>query len=302
MDRFEDIRAFVAIVETGSFTAAAERLELAKSAVSRRVASLEARLGAELIRRTTRRLNLTDAGQTFYKRGASILADLEEAESVVAQAQGDLSGQLRVALPLSFGVHHMSEPIAEFSRRHPKVEFDLNLDDRRVDLMREGIDLAVRIGNLQDSTLVSRKIFEARTVVVASAEYLRKFGTPTHIDDLAEHRCIAYGHLANPTSWVCTDRDGRRQAYNVPAAMTATSGDFICKMAIRGLGLAMQPTFIAGEFIRRGELVPVLTNYSWPVTPAHAVYPLTRHLSYRVRALIDYLVEYFAGTPPWDKD
>lgn len=301
MDRFEDLRAFVAVVETGSFTAAAERLALAKSAVSRRVAGLEERLAAELIRRTTRRLSLTEAGQNFYKRSASILADLEEAESAVAHAHGELSGQLRLALPLSFGVHHLSEPIAAFSRQHPRLEFDLDLDDRRVDLLREGIDLAVRIGDLQDSTLVARKLFEARTVVVASPGYLQAHGMPEHIDELANHRCIAYGNLADPSKWGCIDGDGKRHVFNVPAYMTATSGDFICSMAVQGMGLAMQPTFIAGEFVRRGELVPVLTDYQWPVTPAHAVYPLTRHLSYRVRAFIDYLVTYFAGTPPWDR-
>lgn len=301
MDRFEDMRAFVAVVETGSFTAAADRLTLAKSAISRRVAVLEERLGATLIRRTTRRLNLTDAGRDFYKRSASILADLDEAESAVAHAHGELSGQLRIALPLSFGVHHMAEPIAEFSRHHPRVEFDLNLDDRRVDLLREGVDLAIRIGPLQDSTLVARKLFDARTVVVASPAYLERHGRPVSIEDLLAHRCLAYGNLAEPTRWACTDANGKRHTFEIEAALTASSGDFICKMAVEDQGLAMQPTFIAGEFIRRGQLVPVLTEYQWPVSPAHAVYPLTRHLSYRVRAFIDFMVEYFAGTPSWDR-
>ncbi|MGH8221603.1 MAG: LysR family transcriptional regulator, partial [Woeseiaceae bacterium] len=138
MDRFEDLQAFVAVVETGSFTAAADRLGVAKSVVSRRVAALEGRLSAQLLRRSTRRLNLTDTGQSFYAHGARILADLDEAESAVAQAQGELRGRIRLALPLSFGVRHMSGPIAEFSRRHPRVEFELNLNDRRIDLLEEG--------------------------------------------------------------------------------------------------------------------------------------------------------------------
>lgn len=300
MDRFEDLRAFVAVVETGSFTAAADRLALAKSAVSRRLSGLEERLGATLIRRTTRRLNLTEAGRDFYKRSASILADLDEAESAIAHAHGELSGQLRIALPLSFGVHHMAKPIAEFSRLHPGVEFDLNLDDRRVDLLREGVDLAIRIGQLQDSTLVARKLFNANTVLVASPDYLRQHGTPKSIEDLRDHRCLAYGNLAEPTRWACTDSRGKRREFRIDAAMTASSGDFICNLAVEGQGLAVQPTFIAGEFIRRRRLVPVLTDYRWPASPAHAVYPLSRHLSYRVRAFIDFMVDQFDGPPHWD--
>ncbi|MDX1499493.1 MAG: LysR family transcriptional regulator [Woeseiaceae bacterium] len=302
MDRFEDLQAFVAVVEAGSFTAAADRLDLAKSAVSRRVAALEERLGAQLIRRTTRSLSLTETGQGFYERSARILADLEEAESAVAQLHGELRGVLRVALPLSFGVRHMCRPIAEFSRRHPRVTFDLNLNDRRIDLIEEGVDLAVRIGRLADSSLIARRLFEARTVVVASKDYLAARGRPETPEDLARHACLVYANLPEPDKWVCRDADGKTHRVEITPTMIATSGDFLSAAAVRGLGLAMQPTFIAGEAISRGDLVPVLTNYRWPVTPAYAVYPPTRHLSYRVREFIDYLAEYFSGTPYWDED
>ena len=302
MRRFSDLEAFIAVVEAGSFTAAAERLDVAKSAVSRRVSSLEERLGVQLLRRTTRRLNLTETGKSFYEHSARILADLDEAEAAVLQQHGELRGQLRVALPLSFGAGHMYRPIAEFSRRHPRVRFDLDLNDRRIDLIAEGVDLAVRIGRLADSSLIARRLFEARTVICASPDYLERRGTPQTPDELADHDCLVYSNLPDPAKWVCNDADGVRHAIEVPMTMMASSGDFLCAAAIEGLGLVMQPTFIAGDAISRGELQPVLTDYAWPVTPAYAIYPPTRHLSYRVREFIDFLAEYFAGLPYWDRD
>jgi DNA-binding transcriptional LysR family regulator len=302
MHRFEELRAFVAVVEAGSFTAAADRLDSAKSAVSRRVSALENRLGVQLIRRTTRKLNLTDTGQSFYEHSARILADLEEAEAAVLQEHGELRGSLRVALPVSFGLRHMSGPVAEFSRQHPRVTFDLDLNDRRVDLLQEGADLALRIGRLRDSTLIARRLFDARTVVCASPAYLDAHGVPDTPDDLQSHNCLVYGNLADPGRWVYRDVSGTSQHVEVRVAMTASSGDFLCESAVRGLGVVLQPTFIAGEKICNGELVPILQHYQWPVTPAYAVYPPTRHLSYRVRAFIDFLGEHFAGVPYWDEE
>lgn len=302
MDRFETLRAFIAVAETGSFTAAADRLDLAKSAVSRRVAALEERLGAQLIRRTTRRLSLTDSGAAFYDRGVRLIADLEEAESAVAQEHGELRGQLRVALPLSFGLRHMSAPIAEFSKRHPRVDFDLDLNDRRVDLIEEGMDVAVRIGRLRDSTLIARKLFDARTVVAASPAYLEEHGTPARPEELERHHCLVYSNLPDPDRWGYVDTGGVRRYATVGVKMRASSGDLICRAAAAGLGVVLQPTFIAHEAIDAGALVPILTDYGWPVTPGYAVYPPTRHLSFRVREFIDYLVDRFSGTPAWDAD
>lgn len=302
MDRFDDLQAFVAVVEAGSFTAAAERLDIAKSAVSRRISGLEERLGVQLLHRTTRRLSLTDTGQSFYEHSARILADLDEAEAAVAQEHGELRGNLRVALPMSFGLRHMSEPIAEFSRLHPRVTFDFHLNDRRIDLVEEGIDVAIRIARLADSSMIARRLFEARTVVCASPDYLERRGTPQTPEDLLDHDCLAYSNLADPGRWVCTDATGEKHAVDVHVAMTASSGDFLCAAAADGLGIAVQPTFIAGDAIGRGELLPILTEYDWPVTPAYAIYPPTRHLSYRVREFIDFLADRFADTPTWDQD
>ncbi len=302
MHKFEDLQAFVAVVEAGSFTAAADRLDLAKSAISRRVSALEERLGVQLLRRTTRVLNLTETGSSFYEHSARILADLEEAEAAVQQEHGELRGTLRVALPLSFGVRHMCKPIAAFSKLHPKVEFDLNLNDRRVDLIEEGVDVALRIGRLQDSSHIARRLFDVRAVVCASPHYLKVHGEPQTPDDLRNHRCLVYSNLADPGRWGYKDEDGNVLKVGVQPVMSASSGDFLANAAAHGMGLVIQPTFIASESIRRGNLVPVLTKYDWPISPAYAIYPPTRHLSYRVRAFIDFLAERFSGTPQWDRD
>ena len=302
MDKFEDIQAFVAVVDTGSFTAAADRLGAAKSAVSRRVSALEGRLGVQLLHRTTRVLNLTETGRSFYNHGTRILADLEEAEAAVQQEHGELRGTLRFALPLSFGVRHMCGPIATFSKQHPKVRFDLDLNDRRVDLIEDNFDVALRIGRLADSSLIARRLFDVRAVVCGSPHYLNVHGAPKTPADLADHQCLVYSNLIDPNKWEYEDREGNRNVVKVNSIMSASSGDFLSNAAAHGMGLVIQPTFIASAAIRSGNLTPVLTDYTWPISPAYAMYPPTRHLSYRVRAFIDFLAERFAGTPQWDRD
>jgi len=302
MHRIDDIEAFVAVVEAGSFTAAADRLGIAKSAISRRMTALEERLGVQLLRRTTRSLHLTDTGRSFYERSARILADLEEAEAAVHQEHGELRGNLKIALPLSFGIRHMCKPIAEFSRMHPKLTFDLDLNDRKVDLIQEGADLALRIGHLTDSSLIARRIFDSHTVICASPEYLQQHGTPSAPEDLQDHQCLVYSNVRDPSRWSCRDAADVEHTLDVSPTMTATSGDMLAQLAAQGVGIVLQPTFIAGDLIDGGELVPLLTEYKWPMVPAYAVYPPTRHLSFRVRTFIDYLVDYFSGTPYWDKE
>lgn len=302
MDKFEDIQAFVAVVESGSFTRAAARLGSAKSALSRRVSSLEQRLSVQLLHRTTRVLNLTDTGRSFYERGKRILMDLAEAESAVQQQHGELRGSLRLALPLSFGVRHMCGPIAAFGKLHPKVTFDLDLNDRRVDLIEDNFDLALRIGDLQDSSLVARRLFDVNAVVCASPHYLAVHGTPETPDDLKKHRCLAYSNNRDPSTWSFKSEDGSKGSVKINPEMSASSGDFLANAAAHGMGLIIQPTFIAAQAIRSGNLVPVLTDYKFATSTAYAVYPPTRHLSYRVRAFIDFLADRFTGTTQWDRE
>ena len=302
MDKFEDIQAFITVVDAGSFTAAAERLGSAKSAVSRRVSALEERLGVQLLHRTTRVLNLTETGRSFYNHGTRILADLEEAEAAVQQEHGELRGTLRFALPLSFGVRHMCGPIATFSKQHPKVKFDLDLNDRRVDLIEDNFDLALRIGRLTDSSLIARRLFDVRAVVCASPHYLNVHGVPQTPEDLQDHQCLVYSNLSDPDKLKYEDRDGKKGTVKITPHMLASSGDFLSNVAAHGMGVVIQPTFIASAAIRSGNLKPILTDYTWPISPAYAVYPPTRHLSYRVRAFIDFLAEKFSGMPHWDRD
>jgi DNA-binding transcriptional LysR family regulator len=301
MDRFADMRMFVAVVDAGSISGAAERLEVAKSAVSRRLTDLEARLGAELLHRTTRRLGLTDSGRAFFERAQRILADLEEAEQAVSQAHGAIRGRLKVALPLSFGLLHLAGLINEFLGLHPEVEFDLDFNDRQIDLMQEGFDLAIRIARLPDSSLIARKLAPIRHALCASPDYLARHGTPARADDLASHAGLVYSNLANPGLWSYVRPDGQPGSVQVPVKLRANNGDFLCRAAIAGQGVILHPTFYLSDAIRTGELVPLLTDHAWPELNAYALYPPTRHLSRRVRAFVDFLAEKLAGEPDWDR-
>jgi len=300
MSHFEEIKAFTQIVEAGSITAAAERLSLAKSAVSRRLSELEQRLGVELFHRTTRKMILTDSGQGFYERSSRILADLEEAENAVSQAHQELSGELRVAAPLSFGVMHLGPAITEFQKLHPAIRFDIDFNDRQIDLIQEGFDVGIRIAELEDSSLIARKLASNSIIVCASPDYLDKYGTPTTPEELIDHHCLTYSYLPNPNQWNFIDMLGQVQTIRVKSSMQSNSGNYLRDAAIAGLGVLRQPTFIAYDEIKKKELVPILQDYEIPSVNAYAIYPPTRHLSQRVRTFIDFLVDRYAGEPYWE--
>ena len=300
MDRFADLQTFVQIVAAGSISGAAEHMNVAKSAVSRRLTELEERLGVQLVRRTTRRLSLTESGRGFYERCLRILADLEEAEQNVLQAHAALRGTLRVALPLSFGLLHLAPAIQDFMTLHPSVEFDLDFNDRHVDLMQEGFDVAIRIAQLPDSSLIARRIAPIRNVVCASPGYFAAHGTPQQPADLAQHVCLAYSNLANPGTWTYRQADGHSGAVKIPIRLKSNNGDFLISAALAGHGMVMQPSFYVYQAIASGALIAVLTEVHWPEINAYALYPSTRHLSTRVRAFVDFVAERFAGTPYWD--
>jgi DNA-binding transcriptional LysR family regulator len=301
MDRFADMQIYVSVVESGTISAAAERLNLAKSAVSRRLAELEARLGVSLIHRTTRRLNLTESGRAYYTRCVAILADVEEAESAVSQAHRALKGSLKVALPLAFGLLHLAPLIQAFMTLHPDVRFELDFNDRQIDLMQEGFDLAVRIATLEDSSLIARRLAPIRHVVCASPGYLARHGTPRAAADLAQHVCLAYSNVRDPGLWNYHDPEGEPGQVRVPVRLSASSGEFLLRAAVAGEGLVQLPTFYVHEALRTGQLVQLLADHAWPELAAYAVYPPTRHLSSRARALIDFLAERLAGDPHWDR-
>ena len=293
MMRFESMETFVQVVEAGSITAAAEHMGIAKSAVSRRLSELEERLGVQLFHRTTRRMNLTGTGRSLYERCVNILADVAEAEQAVSREHGNLQGHLRVALPLSFGLLQLGPAINAFLQAHPGVEFDLDFNDRQVDLLAEGFDLALRIGDLEDSSLIARRLARIRSCVCASPAYLQRAGTPRRPEELAHHACLTYSLVPEPRVWRYHDAAGKAGSVRVASRLQANNGDFLHRAALEGQGIVLQPLFIVHRSLAEGRLLPLLTEYEWPATSAHALYPHTRHLSHRVRAFIDFLSAWF---------
>jgi len=295
----EDLRNFVEVVENGGFQRAATRLGVSKSVVSRRVARLEAELGARLLSRTTRGISPTEAGLDFKARSERILAAVEEARDAIASEVGTVAGRLRLSLPLSFGVRHVAPVLAELARRHPGLEMDVSYDDRPVDLVAERFDVAVRIGTLRDSTLVARRLASVRSVLVASPGYLSEHGRPETPDDVARHECLAYTGGVE-TEWKF--RAGKRLISIRPQGrLRADSGDAILQWARAGLGMAMLPSFLLADAIESGDVEPLLTDYPAPEFGIYAVRPPGADVPRKVRVLIDALVQRFGGEPDWDR-
>ncbi|MGB1109406.1 MAG: LysR family transcriptional regulator [Gammaproteobacteria bacterium] len=298
MNRYEELSALVAVVEHGSFSAAAEHLGLAKSAVSRRVTELENRLGVRLLNRTTRRLNLTEPGRSLHERAVRILADWAEAEQIVSAQAARLSGPLKIATPLTFGVRYLGPVLAEFARKHPDVRLDVDLSDREVDLVAEGFDLAIRIGRLSDSSLVARRLSQIDMVCVASPDYLARKGQPRTPSELKDHQAFRYT-LAGPNRWRFLDGNGRPHQGRPQDVMTANNGELIVQACAEGLGLAILPLFIAHQGIRDGSLETVLSNYRLEGPGMYLVYPPGRYLSRRVRVFSELMVKHFQDRSPW---
>lgn len=302
MDKFADIEALVAVVEAGSFHAAGERLGVAKSMISRRVSQLERRLGSRLLHRTTRRLTLTDAGRNFYQRAALILAELDEAEQSVALEHGELRGVIKLAAPLTFGLRHLSGAITEFLDAHPAIELNLDLNDRTINLIEEGFDLAVRIGELQDSTLVARRLGVARAVTCASRAYLDRHGEPMHPDELRRHIGLQYTNLGYRQHWRYDTPDGGTLFAQPQIRVRANNGEALACAAVAGLGITTGPTFILGAYLKEGSLIRILKDYRRPAVGIYALYPPGRMLPRRIQVFSDFLAERFGEHPYWDEE
>lgn len=299
LDRFQALTVFVNVVEGGSFTRAADRLGLSTSAVSRHVAELEAHLGVRLLNRTTRRLSLTEAGQAFHQRVVQLLFDLDEAESAVTAGTLAPRGTLRMTCSIAFGERHIAPAIADFCARYDEVRFDVELSDRMVDLVDEGLDLAIRIGASPGPALIARRIGATQLVCCAAPRYLAQHGTPRAPADLAKHRCLAYAYLATRDTWRFDDAAGVQHSVRISGPVAANNGGFLASIARTGMAIALEPDFVVGDDIRAGRLVPVLPGYTPPAAPIFAVYPSRRHLSAKVRAFVDFLGERFARDAPW---
>lgn len=299
MNRLLEMEIFATVADAGSISGAAERLDMVKSAVSKRLADLEIRLGVSLMTRTTRRLSLTDAGAEFYKCCTAILAEVAAAEAGVTEADAELSGPIRIAAPLSFGLLHLGPVLVKFMQRHPAVNVTVHFNDRQVDLVAEGFDLGIRIAKLGDSTLVARKLTPVRMLVCASPAYWAANGRPKEPADLKNHLALRYA-LTAQRNWTYTAPDGTRGSVTVPTRHAANNGVFLRGAAVAGLAMVRLPAFIVHEQITARELEPVLLDYRWNDVHAWAIYPQTRRLPARVRALIDYLAEVFGDTPYWE--
>jgi DNA-binding transcriptional LysR family regulator len=300
MDRLDTMEAFVRVADSHSFSEAARRLRLSKSVVSRQVSALEAQLGARLFHRTTRSLSLTEVGQTYYERCSRILADIEEANLSVSNLQAAPRGKLRINAPMSFGVLHLAPMLPRFLDHYPQIDIDMAMNDRFVSLIDEGFDVAVRIGKLEDSSLIARYLAPVRKIVCASPSYLERRGVPETPADLADHCCLNYSNLASPDEWSFVTRDGQRWPVEVRGRLRVNNGDTLREAALGGSGIATLPSFIVGRDLQAGTLVSLLADYVPQDLPMHAVYPHNRHLSPKVRAFVDFLVEQIGPRPYWD--
>jgi DNA-binding transcriptional LysR family regulator len=301
MDRLRAFEVFAAVVGQGSFTRAADKLETSPANVTRYVNGLEEALGARLLHRTSRRLSLTETGKTLYDRALSILEDVAEAEAVASSASIQPRGRLRINAPLSFGIRYLAPLWPRFAARYPDIELDVDLSDRVVDLVEEGYDLAVRISRGGSPALVSRKLATTRHIVCASPRYVARHGAPATPDDLKDHVCIAYTYSDPAEEWRLLDDADKEHTVAVRSIMQTNSGDTVRAAALAGLGIVRLPTFMVGEDLRQGALVPLMTGYRITEINVLALYPSRRHLSAKVRVMVDFLVHAFRGTPPWDK-
>lgn len=301
MDRTGEMLAFVRAVDCGGFSAAARELELTPSALSKLVSRLEDRLGVRLLSRTTRRLEMTTEGETFYLRAKSILAALDEAEAEVIEANASPSGLLRLYCGSSFGSHQLAPVLPRFLERYPDVNLELSISDQPPETLGENFDVVIRKGQLEDSSLIARRICDVERVICAAPAYLEKHGIPRTPDDLLNHNCLWITRLPALRRWPFTTRDGIR-TINVNGNVAANYAGTVLQLALAGVGITRLTDVTVGEALRSGQLVPVLADcqHVEPI-PLYALYSGGRHVAPKVRAMVDFLIEEF-GHAPWRRD
>jgi len=300
MDRLSEMEAFASVVDQGGFTDAARKLGISKSAVSKHVSSLETRLGARLLNRTTRRVSPTEIGLAYYDRARRVLNDAGEADALVTAMQSAPSGLLRVSVATDFGVNHLSPILGTFLREFPDINVNMVLDNRHVELVAEGFDLAVRIGDLEDSSLRARKLATADKMMIASPGYLQEYGRPARIDDLNAHKLLHYSNQSSGNVWRVTAPSGEKRQVRSAGWLTVNDGQSLLNAALGGLGIAFLPEFLCGEALRDGTLVPAIEGQAPEVQGIYAVYPPGRYTQPKVRAFIDFLVDSFRDRGPGD--
>jgi len=302
LDRLTGMQVFASVAVLGSLSAAARSLGMSQTMATKHVAALEARLGVKLLHRSTRRLTLTEAGGTYLDAVERILGEVNDADAEAAAGAVEVRGTLRLNASVSFGVREIAPLIPEFLRNHPGMTIDLGLNDRRVDLIEEGWDIAVRIGNMEDSSLIARKLAPCRTIVCASPAYLEEKGTPQTLAELAVHNCLGYtlSRSVGAGRW----QFGGEKKISVPVSgsLNANNGDALVAAAIAGQGIICQPTFLVAREIAAGSLVPIRLDHNpAPLDGIFAVYPPDRRPPPKVRTFIDFLAASFGPVPHWDR-
>ncbi|MDR5779184.1 LysR family transcriptional regulator [Caballeronia sp. LZ065] len=299
MDRFKQIETFASVAAKGSLSAAAQAVGIAPAVIGRRLDALEERLGVKLLVRTTRKITLTFEGSAFLEDCQRIINDMQNAEASVSAGGVKASGHLRVSAPAGFGRRHVASLVPRFTAQHPDVSVSLDLTDRMVDLVNEGFDCAVRLGELPDSSLVSLKLGENRRVCVASPDYLARRGTPADLAALAQHNCLALGASANQQRGWVFQQDGRVVTIKVSGTMECSDGAVLHEWCLEGRGLAWRSWWEVGEDIGEGRLVSVLEGFAAPPIGIHAVFPQRRHLPLRVRLFLDLLKHTYNAPGYW---
>ena len=302
MDRLDCDRMFVTVVDTGSFAAAAQRLGVSSGQASKLVSRLEADLGVQLIKRTTRALAPTEVGQAYYERMKTLIEEFDSLDASVRNASGAPAGRLRVTAPVSFGTLRLTPELLDFAAAFPDIQLDVSFSDRVVSVVDEGFDVAIRIGKPQDSSLIARKLCDARIVVVASPDYIARKGAPASPEALAGHDCIVDTNFRDPGRWSFRPAGAQEpSAVMVTGRLNFSNGETCLAAAQAGLGVARAPSFIAGPLIREGRLSRLFPDMEEPPLAVYALYPPARHLALKVRALVDFLALRYRGEPEWDR-
>jgi DNA-binding transcriptional LysR family regulator len=300
MDRLTSMAVFKRAVDDGSFAAAARHFGISSEMAGAHVRSLEARLGVRLLNRTTRRLHLTEVGSGYYARCTSILADIDEAEADASSLQATPRGHLRIAAPVTFGVRHIAPAVSDYVVRYPEVSIEVVVADRFVNLIEEGFDLAIRIGELPESSLIARRLTTAHLIVCAAPAYLRRAGRPQTPSDLSRHACLIYTETVTPTTWRFKDAQGQAETARVSGPISSSNAEFVHQLALAGHGVIRAPSFSVGRDIAEGRFTELLADWRSPMLPIHALYPHRPLLSVKVRSFVDFLAERF-GTAPEGK-
>ncbi len=297
MDTLTSMDLFVKAVETGSFSATARSMSLTPSAVSKQISRLEDRLGARLFNRTTRRLAPTEEGRAYYERCRRILADIDEAESAISQLNTEPRGVLRVNMPVVFGRRHVVPALGGFLAKYPQIHLEVSMTDQFVDPIAEGVDMLIRVGELKDSSLISRKLADARRVIAATPDYWDRTSRPNEPHELEAHNCLNYAYLSTGNSWRMIDPAGKECMVPTSGNIASNNAEALLEAALEGVGVINLPTWMVGQDLCEGRLEEVLKAYSMSEPSVHAIYPPGRHLSAKVRAFVDYLVDYFKQRP-----